>query len=362
MSAPALQPTPAERVDDKHREIDLRIRTMTVIVFVLVGVAFLILSCCIVSWVLLHVDIQKDRATEVFVPIVTLAAPNTTTGSPTGDPVCEDGNSCTLDLERVLGGCEYWRLPTGIECGSLCYDDTVEPLYCGIEEVQKGVDVPKCLGTHTQCRGYCTADADCPPIQYDLGEGSGTAFMNVLCQGHACHYSYDHPPGPYINYYNRYPFNCTDENSDKLEIWKASCRSLVVDESRNLIDSCMVSDVSCRRADAIANPGIEFSPDGNTVGEFIYVPRCHYYFWCSKPCLGNQQESLSVRLGGDFVFESKKPPTTESLRGPTLNGVHGTTKLPPIVTTSSKGLNGVRTPPIGAPVPPGIRLPPKSVP
>ena len=58
-----VEKSPAEKVDGLHGEIDGRIRTMAAFVWVLVCLAFLIIICCVVSWIMISMDLKKDKAT-----------------------------------------------------------------------------------------------------------------------------------------------------------------------------------------------------------------------------------------------------------------------------------------------------------
>ncbi len=367
-------PTPPERVDDEHKEIDERIRTMATIAFVLAAVAFLITLCCIVSWILMTIDIHRDRTTEVFVPLPTL--PNDT-----GPTNCDDENSCTIDLERVIGGCDYCPLPTGTLCTSRCFDTISAPLACELVEVQKGVEVPKCMGTREQCRGFCLVDSDCTPIFTEPEPEQSPQEIPVKCRGQACHYQYLHVEnvrgerftglGSFVPT-SEFPVNCTEEN---LELWTSTCNSKLVEDgglSIKTIKECMVQEITCAEVPVIQD--VPQAPD--IVIRRIKVPVCHYYFWCSIPCVGVSQPLL-VRSAKEKELASRLITGSNAARGsfdgprvPFKTSAPNAGKRPIIV----KDVPSVRTLPLesssrqpvisgGIAMPPrGIRLPPKMPP
>jgi len=320
--------TPAQDAGPRHAEIDRRIRAMTWCVWILNVVAALILLCCIITWITMSIDLKKDRSVEVAPPGST-PPPGDGDGEPPPPTICDDRNDCTLDFERVTGGCEYRRKKTNTLCDTTCFDDTIgDPLRCQLVEVQKGVSVPKCMGGRTQCRGFCQTAGDCPSGLYInlIPEGEPIP-VEPQCVGGTCIYEYQ--PFTSVPGRDRPLFDtCFNQSSEIQETW---CNSVLMNSQNEQDDylDCLTTEYRCNEDN---------------------LPICVKYFWCSIPCIG-------VEPGGAARWLNETPQLRRknSLPGVSLlkQGPHGEMLALP--------RRGPPPPVADRGLPPGIHLPPKTM-
>lgn len=324
--------TPAQDAGPRHAEIDRRIRAMTWCVWVLVVVAALILLCCIITWITMSIDLKKDRSVEVAPPEPT---PPPGDGDGDGEPppptICDDKNDCTVDFERVAGGCEYRRKKTNTLCDTVCFDATIGgPLRCQLVEVQKGVSIPKCMGTRTQCRGFCQTAGDCPSDLFlDLMPEIDPIPIEPQCVGGTCIYEYQ--PFVQVPGQGRPPFDtCFNQSSEIQETW---CDSVLRSFGEEDFRDCLTTEYRCNEDN---------------------LPICVKYFWCSIPCIG-------VESGGAARWLNETPQVRKSISpGPGVillkRGPHGE-----MLALPKRGPPPQAVPVANRGLPPGIRLPPKTM-
>lgn len=328
--------TPAQDAGPRHAEIDRRVRSTAKCVWVLNIVAALIFLCCIVSWITMGIDLRKDRTVEVAP-----SSPGGGGGGGDGDEpppsVCDDGNSCTLDFERILGGCEYRRRKTNSVCDSTCFDETIGgPLRCQLVEGCHGLPVPMCMGTRTQCRGFCHTAGDCPADLYleyvDLSSGPEPLFgpepLEPQCVGGSCIYQYQ----PFSPEDAVSPFEtCLNQSSDIQETWCDKVLQYKGPEENDYLD-CLTTEYICNENN---------------------LPICVKYFHCSIPCIGVEPGGAARWIEQPIV--DPPPPMARTPQQPPV--------MSPNYPQNSRMPAGRANPRPGLPhtLPPGIRLPPKTM-
>jgi len=277
---------------------------------ILAFILILALLCCIFSAILIGFDLKSDSTTSVTVVEEPPPPGDGDPGPGEPDPTCSDGNPCTIDFLKDIGGCESIPLPEG----TLCEDQCVRPEFaniCKYVKLQKGVRKPICVGF---CFGRCAVEEDCPVIMAEQ-------HCSPLCDEND-----NSPPGPFITCYPRIPaiINVTckssicfyrqpelplfvlpefQEESDPFflltdipdfecgnnEWFQAYCMGLIPDSEP--FKKCLVPFVECLpgRGTFVPDPeGPEPGPgdDEDETPRFgdrlIIPPRCYYYFWCAK--------------------------------------------------------------------------------
>jgi len=171
---------------------------------------------------------------------------------------CEDGNTCTYDLERSKGGCIYVPKPPGHSCTSECYRSTPD-LGCVNLQLTKGVLTPKCVSpTLSACRGTCEVDGDCVDLPTQAGGVTGE------CKENTCYYVRDQTgDGDYDS--SEIPdLDCTPE----AEAFQNYCSAYLNTSDPIVQQACISFSVQCESAPL----------DG---GGTTSIPVCYYYFWCS---------------------------------------------------------------------------------
>jgi len=264
------------------------------------------------------IDLRKDRTVEVAP-----SSPGGGGGGGDGDEpppsVCDDGNSCTLDFERILGGCEYRRQKTNSVCDSTCFDETIGgPLRCQLVEGCHGLPVPMCMGTRTQCRGSCHTAGDCPADLYVNLASLDPVPLEPQCVGGSCIYQYQ----PFVFFPGEAvpPFEtCLNQSSDIQETWCDSVLEYEGPEENDYLD-CLTTEYICNENN---------------------LPICVKYFHCSIPCIGVEPGGAARWIEPPIV-----DPPTPMARTPQAR---------PPFSLSPKGKGKWQT------LPPGIRLPPKTM-
>lgn len=287
----------SQRLDRYQTEINARIRVMTIIMWVINFIGTLIIVCCIVSWIVVSVDIKKDRTLEVTLAEITDddGGGDGGDGGEDGSPIppdtqCNDNNNCTIDFERLLGGCEYLRQKTNTQCQTPCFTETLEdPLTCQVVEVQKGVEVPKCMGTREQCRGSCVTAGDCPTGPTVQNSTGNSSVITAECVGGSCLYSWTPVNG--MQFGEELPIEtCVNDTSREIQV--AVCNATIV-SAPDYFFSCMTVEFICEEQELFDDPD---PPDSPTQ----LIPICQYYFWCSIPCVG-------VHIGTEIAKRSSMP-------------------------------------------------------
>lgn len=269
-----------------NRYILGNMRYLRLAIAVLLILLIFALFCCISSFITNIIDLQTDLTTSVkLVEEEEMLDGDGEDGEGDPEPTCSDGNVCTADYERDIGGCESIPLPELTPCNDLCLGGDGQ---CKYIELQKGIFKPICVGS---CRGECTTEVDCldlVPAQVqcspecpETGGDPGTKcypppVFQKFCRSGMCFWKHELPVGESLGgesfddaiaVEDIPEFGCREN-----EWFKSYCMGLISDDDTR--KHCLVPVVDC--VTRVVNA------TGGSGPEEVRMPDCVYHYWCAE--------------------------------------------------------------------------------